>query len=84
MDIQQELVDKFPDVPAYRLDLAKHHSNQGLWYGETEKAKAAHRQALSLLEKLAAEFPTVPEYREGVARVNNDLGYLLKSHQNLF
>src|SRR5262249_53302642 len=39
-----------------------------------EPDEAGWRQAVALLEQLAAEFPDVPEYREKLARSQNRLG----------
>jgi tetratricopeptide (TPR) repeat protein len=42
-----------------------------------EDAEAAHRQAVAIRKKLAAEFPTVPAYRQELAASHNNLGLAL-------
>src|SRR5262249_17991083 len=43
-----------------------------------EDAEAAHRRAVAIQEKLAADFPTVPAYRRQLAAGHNNLGLLLE------
>jgi serine/threonine protein kinase/tetratricopeptide (TPR) repeat protein len=75
------LTDEFPDVPAYRQELAKSHNNRGnLLYalGKFDEAEAAYRIALKIKGQLADEFPDAPTYRWEFARSHNNLGLLLK------
>jgi serine/threonine protein kinase len=45
--------------------------------GEFQAAEEAYDQALSMLQRLAADFPSRPEFRQGVAKSHNNRGILL-------
>ena len=63
IEILEQLVADFPDVPEYRFDLGKTYArpdspDQSL----SAAAEKRLRKSLSILEKLVAENPNVPEY----------------------
>jgi serine/threonine protein kinase/Tfp pilus assembly protein PilF len=72
IDQLQGLVTEFPDVPAYRQNLASTLHKFGVLLGDTGRrysdAQKVHRRALVLEEQLAAEFPSVAEYRRDLGR----------------
>ena len=78
-DIWQKLVDQFPTVPDYQIDLASSHSNLGVLLkdlGETSAARSAYEQARDIRQKLVTQFPAVPEYQNHLAKSHGNLGLL--------
>src|SRR5579883_415636 len=82
LELQEQLVDKYPTVPDYRKELADTHTDLGIknqpgqprlgldWEKEL-------RCALSHYEKLVTDFPRVTEYIIGRASVQERLGNAL-------
>jgi tetratricopeptide (TPR) repeat protein len=67
--LDEKLVADFPDVPAYRRDLARCHNALGNLLqdlGKRAEVEEQFRKALALNEKLVADFPGVPAYRVGL------------------
>jgi serine/threonine protein kinase len=85
-NIYTTLAAEFPAVPEYRFQLASSHDGLGHLFsglrlsdfGKRAEAETAFRQALAILEKLAADFPAVPVYRSNVAVSHCNLGDLLR------
>jgi tetratricopeptide (TPR) repeat protein/tRNA A-37 threonylcarbamoyl transferase component Bud32 len=74
-----KLADEFRNVPDYRQELARSHTNLGLLFAEErrkDEAEEAYRQALAIREQLVAEWPTVPSYQQELARTQMYLGRL--------
>src|SRR5262249_44916264 len=67
--------------PLYRQKLARSHNFLGVLLrdlGKRPEAREQHLEALTILEKLAADFPTKPVYRFDLAANRIDLGNLLR------
>src|SRR5207244_3945983 len=73
--------------PAYRELLARscHELGYTLWSeGRSQEAEAAYRQALALLQELAAgSGPAASDYATPLAQTLNSLGILLRINQRL-
>jgi eukaryotic-like serine/threonine-protein kinase len=79
--LTKKLVDDFPGVPAYRVDLVRFRVELASilhWTLRPEEDAELRRQALSDAQKLAADFPTVPSYQRLVAGAETDLGNALR------
>src|SRR5262249_20801799 len=77
----KKLVDDFPGVPAYRVDLVGYRVALAWmlhWALHPEEDAELRRQALADAQKLASDFPTVPAYQRLVARAETDLGNALR------
>ncbi len=77
-----KLATDFPDVPAFRLELAAAHSACAEFHKEIAcpaPAEAHCRAALALRTKLAADLPAMPYYRLEVALGKIQLGDLLRN-----
>jgi serine/threonine protein kinase/tetratricopeptide (TPR) repeat protein len=71
---------EYPDVPAYREDLATCLNNRGnllAEFGKRQEAEQAYRRALELQTSLAETFPGTPSYRHDLARSHYNLARLL-------
>jgi serine/threonine protein kinase/Flp pilus assembly protein TadD len=78
----ENVVARFPDVPAYQADLAGAHNSLGVLLaglGKWAEAEEQHLHALAIQEKLVANFPANPDYRQDLAGSQTNLGKLLKS-----
>jgi serine/threonine protein kinase/tetratricopeptide (TPR) repeat protein len=78
--LEAELAAQFPDVPAYRRELARSQDHLALLLlevGRPQPAEQAHRRALPLWERLVADFPMEPDYRWGLATSYLNFGRLL-------
>jgi tetratricopeptide (TPR) repeat protein len=76
VDLQKKLVEQFPDVPAYRFDLAKAQHNSAILledFGKNQEAMAEFQAAGELQQKLVEQFPARPEYQQELARTHNSL-----------
>src|SRR5262249_6331774 len=71
VELNRQLVADFPDVPAYRLELARCHALIGVLQNAHRDggaaAVAAHQSAIALLERLGAELPKEALYRRDLA-----------------
>jgi eukaryotic-like serine/threonine-protein kinase len=79
-DIQKSLVDKFPKVPEYALELSRACVNLGILaaqLGKPEEARREFRAGLDILKKLVDQFPAVPDYRRELGHGHSNLGFLL-------
>jgi tetratricopeptide (TPR) repeat protein len=82
--IEEKLAAEFPEVCAYRVELAVIHDSLGLVLsavGRRADAEAAYRRALAIKEKLAAEFPAVPGYRISLGGSQINFGNLLRENR---
>ncbi len=69
------------DDPDIRYEIGRAYRRLGVLYdmlGQKEKAEGSFRDAIALLDRLAAEFPT-PAYRQELATAQQSLGYFLAS-----
>jgi tetratricopeptide (TPR) repeat protein/energy-coupling factor transporter ATP-binding protein EcfA2 len=91
--LQQELVNQIPGNPSYHQELARTYYNRGILRsdnGDLNNSESDFRQAIRLLEPLAAEKAEISA-QEGVnvlpsqdlARVYNDLANLLREKKRL-
>lgn len=83
--IFRRLAATFPDRPIYQRRVADaliSRGDNGIDLGRIDRAEQLYRQALDLLEPLAAEQKDA-EYRVSLARVTNSLGLLLKESSRL-
>jgi tetratricopeptide (TPR) repeat protein len=84
--IQQRLVDRYPDVPGYRADLARSYMNLGILLidasdrPEGMDCHAAARRGAELFQELAAEFPANVEYRETAADAWMNVANIYRPH----
>jgi tetratricopeptide (TPR) repeat protein len=79
--IRKQLFTKEPDNPNRKVDLAASHNHLGnccLAAGaeQTSQAEGHYREALALLEPLAAAFPSVAGHWQDIAQINNNLIFL--------
>ncbi|HKI18686.1 MAG TPA: protein kinase, partial [Isosphaeraceae bacterium] len=80
LDLQERLVQEFPDNPTYRREAAKSRVNLGLVYealGRFDDAERAFGQAFEALQRLSAEFAIEPDDRFDLAKASTNLGLAL-------
>jgi serine/threonine protein kinase len=69
--LQDQLVERFPDVALYRADQASSHNALGNVYrlsSRAPQAEAAHKRALEIREQIAREDPSNLESQSDVAK----------------
>jgi tetratricopeptide (TPR) repeat protein len=74
-----KLVNEYPDLPDFQLDLVRGHRNQAALLADLDRpadAEAALDQALALCQKLTTRWSNVPAYLEELAAVWFDIGNL--------
>jgi tetratricopeptide (TPR) repeat protein len=79
LELQQSLLDQFPDVPAYRQGLARSHYNLGIVHknaNQLAEARADYDQAVGLLSNLHEASPADPNLRQDLARAFINRGVL--------
>jgi tetratricopeptide (TPR) repeat protein len=66
-------------VPSYRVELARSHSNLGVFLHEPDPTAAVShfRAAMAIQERLVADFPDVPSHAQDLASSHNGFGNLL-------
>src|SRR5262245_3196788 len=73
-----ELVNEYPDRPAYQNELARAHMFLGharLLTGDNEGAVAEYRMGADLTDDLLSRYPTNPAYKTTAAECRRSLGY---------
>ena len=81
IQLEEKLVENYPDVPTYRRDLAQTWNNLGgclYSAGRYAEATKTYRESLELTRRLANDFPKVPIYRQGLAATYGNLGTSLE------
>jgi tetratricopeptide (TPR) repeat protein len=76
----QGFLDEDSADPALRLETARAWARVAIIHGQLgqlDQTEKDLREAVALLEKLAAEFPSVPDYRTELAASYYSLGHLL-------
>jgi serine/threonine protein kinase/tetratricopeptide (TPR) repeat protein len=82
---KEELVDRFPSVPQFRLELAQSWSNLGVVLHKTTRRKGAqdaYEKSIAIYERLRAN-SDVPQYAIGLAGTCVNLGRLIGDNGNL-
>jgi tetratricopeptide (TPR) repeat protein len=75
------LVDEFPNVAKYRLDMAICLTNWAAFIQESRQpseAEGKYQDALHLVKRLADDYPTMQEYKATLATVQSNLGNLMR------
>jgi tetratricopeptide (TPR) repeat protein len=78
-----DLVQRFPDDPAYQQHLARTFLNLGTVIRSPKQgddARASYDRAIALLRSLTERFPEQPDYQHELGVVYNNAGNLLSSH----
>ncbi len=76
-DLQQKLVDQFPDKPVLRKNLAMYVNNLGIYQsdlGQPDAALRSFRRALAIRRKLAEAEPQSDQYQYDMAASARDIG----------
>ncbi len=78
----EKLAAEHPDVGGYRQGLAKALGDLAVVLAATDRAaaKAAHRKALEIRERLVRDFPGVLDYRRDLAVSHGNLGRFLSDN----
>jgi serine/threonine protein kinase len=77
--VREKLSADFPDIPAFRQDLADSHNIYGKVFtdvGRLAEASSQFRKGMAIQESLVTDFPDEPTYREGLGLILNNLGSL--------
>jgi tetratricopeptide (TPR) repeat protein len=85
LSLQQVLARESPENQQYERELARTHYNRGIlryFLGHLDGSEADFREAIRLLQPLAAKEPDSPAAQE-LARAYNDLGNLLRHEDHL-
>jgi tetratricopeptide (TPR) repeat protein len=86
LELEEKLVNEFPQVPEYRHSLAASQNELGLGYrdaGHLDLAEAMFRKAVANWSQLAKEQPPSLDYQLGLARGLNNLALAYhETHQD--
>jgi tetratricopeptide (TPR) repeat protein len=84
MELFKQLAADFPNLPEFRLELARSHNNLGNLLrntGRPSEEETAFNDALDIYKQLAADFPQVSDYRSELAGALGNLALVFRKRR---